>query len=183
LTAIRRSLEANVAAERERGDQPTEAVTTLMNRMDRLIEMTNMGIDDLRGYVSGLKQESHHAGSLLPAVRRFAARFREATGIDVRIEAEQGDIRVNDRLAAEVFQMTAEALSNIRRHTPARNALVSLNASNGALRLRIENDGAINGSTLFTPRSISERAERLGGRLHVERLEPDRISIVVEVPL
>jgi signal transduction histidine kinase len=158
-------------------------VTTMSNRIERLLEMTNIGITDLRNYISGLRQNGDREGSLLPSVRRFASRFSEATGIAVRVDVK-ANIIINDRLTAEVFQMIVEGLSNIRRHTEARNAVIELACSNGHLILRIENDGA---SRLmiedFNPRSISGRAEALGSMVYIERPDSGRTVVVVEIPL
>ncbi|MCZ7572248.1 MAG: histidine kinase [Ardenticatenaceae bacterium] len=149
----------------------------------QLIEMTNVEIADLRGYVRGLKARDGGEDSLLPAVRRFARKFAEATRIDVDVEAK-GDLRVNDRLAAEAFQIVAEGLSNVRRHTGASRVTVGLLRQNGHLILRIENEGS--GESVpapFTPRSITERAAALGGRAHVERRADGGSAVVVNIPL
>ena len=116
-------------------------------------------------------------------MRRFATKFSEATGIAVQVNA-RGDIRVGDRLAAEAFQIVAEGLSNVRRHTQAGLATVSLKCGNGFFSLHIENNGAGGSVPLsFTPRSITERAEALGGYAHVESLGQDGTAVVVEIPL
>jgi hypothetical protein len=95
-------------------------------------------------------------------VRRFASRFSEVTGIAVEVEARD-DLRVADRLAAEAFQMVAEGLSNVRRHTQSPQARVGLALQNGSLHLRIENPAGPDPCAPFTPRSIAERAAALGG--------------------
>ena len=177
LTAVRQELvrdNANVA-----GD------------LDHLIEMTSMGIDDLRRYVRGLKDADERTGgsaegSILSAVRRFATKFAVATGIAVDVEAKEA-IPVSDRLAAEVFQMVVEGLSNIRRHTAARQATVSLECCNAHLILRIQNKGTAGGTqygpeSSFTPRSIVERAAALGGHARVEPHDGGA-AVVVEIPL
>lgn len=149
----------------------------------QLIELVNAEITGLRGYVRGLKVSDGGEGSLLPAVQRFAERFAGATGIAVQVEVE-GDLRINDRLAAEAFQMAAEGLSNIRKHTRAQRATVRLARQNGSLLLRIENESAGDAPfSAFTPRSITERAAALGGRARVEQSKQNGTTVVVEIPL
>jgi signal transduction histidine kinase len=100
--------------------------------------------------------------------------------VDVEAAA---DLHCNDRLAAEVFQMVAEGLSNIRRHTQATQAKIGLLRRNGYLVLRVENEGApVTSPELFTPRSITERAAALGGQVLVERTD-EGTAVVVEIPL
>ncbi|MBI3325998.1 MAG: hypothetical protein HYZ81_04745, partial [Nitrospinae bacterium] len=72
--------------------------------------------------------------------QRFAAKFSEATGIAVHLEAAS-NIRINDRLGAEVFQIVAEGLSNVRRHTSSTQATVALACVDGQLVLRIADAG------------------------------------------
>ena len=149
----------------------------------RLIEMTDGGIADLRRYIRGLKETGEHEAGLLTSVQRFAGKYAEATGIDVRVEADQ-KIRMNDRLAAEVFQMIAEGLSNIRRHTQARQAIIKLACSDDDLSLRIENDNPDGiGVVSFLPRSIMDRATALGGQVRVEQREDGYTSVVIQIPL
>ncbi|HJQ71171.1 MAG TPA: histidine kinase [Blastocatellia bacterium] len=149
----------------------------------RLIEMTDGGISDLRRYVRGLSESGEHESSLMTSVRRFAEKFAEATGIAVRVEAEQ-EIRVNDRLAAEAFHLIAEALSNIRRHTHAREAVVRVACPDNRLLLKIDNDNPDGISPAgFTPRSITDRASALGGQAHIEQKEGGYTSVVIQVPL
>ncbi len=182
LTTVRQRLAESVSGETGSSRQLAETVATMVGRIERLIEMTNAGINDLRRYVSGLKETGEREENLLSAVRRFAAKFEEATGIAVEVEAVS-DFTLNDRLAAEAFQMVAEGLSNIRRHTRSRRARIELARRTDLLILRIEND-LEDGSTLafFTPRSISERAESLGGHVQVEQSE-GRTIVTIQIPL
>jgi len=157
--------------------------SALSGDMERLMEMTNQGIAELRRQVAALKEsEKDREGSLLPAVWRFASRFTEATGIAVHVEAES-DIHVADRLAAEAFQMVAEGLSNVRRHTHAAHATVGLACRDGSLHLRIENDAMGDVPESFMPRSLAERAAALGGAAHVLRRENGATVVSIEVPL
>ena len=155
--------------------------TEVVKDINHLIEMIDAGVVDLRCYVRGLKDGGEPVGELLPAVQRFARRFAEVTGIAIHVKAET-DICINGRLAAEAFQAVAEGLSNVRRHTNALQATVSLACSEGHLILRIENEG-MDGWVPFTPRSITERAEALGGQAQVERREDNGTTVLVTIPL
>jgi signal transduction histidine kinase len=165
------------------GKDPRELIRDAGAAIERLIEMTVDGISDLRRYVQGLREGGDGEDSLLPAVRRFAAKFTQATNIVVQVRADT-EILVDDRLGTEIFQMIVEGLSNIRRHTQSERAFIGLEVVDGRFTMRIENDGA-RGSVPkpFTPRSIIERAQALGGRAHVETFGDIGTSVIVEVPL
>jgi signal transduction histidine kinase len=168
LTAIAQKLEA--------GD------TSAIDDVKRLNEQIAVVVANLRSYMHGLKSASEHESILVPSVRRFAATFQETTGIAVNVQATD-QMMLNDRLAAEVFQMVTEGLSNIRRHTHAMQANIVLGHDDSHAVLRIEDQGA-DGLALapFTPRSITERARALGGRVCVDRHEHGS-AVIVEIPL
>jgi signal transduction histidine kinase len=146
-------------------------------------QLTSSGIAELRRYVGELKDSGEHDGGLVSAVQRFGRKFTEATRIVVCVEAATA-IPVSDRLAAEVFQMVAEGLSNIRRHTSSAWATIRLACHNDSLILRLENANP-EGTTpvSFLPRSITERATALGGNTHVEWNDQGDTVVIIEIPL
>ncbi len=150
--------------------------------VDRLIEMTGLGIEDLRRQVLALREGVEAEGRLVPATRRFASRFSDVTGIVIAVEAE-ADFPLEGRLAAEAFQMVVEGLSNVRRHTQALHATIRLALRDGFLRLSIENESADEPRVEFTPRSIAERAAALGGEASVHTSQAGATVVTVVVPL
>jgi len=151
--------------------------------VDRLFEITASEIDELRGYIHGLKEVSQKEGYFLPAVRRFALRFAEMTGIAIEVEADK-NFRIKDRLAAEAFQIVAEALSNVRRHTKATRILLKIERQSSFFRMEIENNVPEPGppTLAFIPKSIAARAEALGGQVNINLLE-GMTRVEVEIPL
>jgi signal transduction histidine kinase len=150
--------------------------------LEQLFDVTAGEITGLRRYVRGLKEEAGNRDDLLSAVRRYVEQFEDHYGIRVAVEAKT-DINVNDRLAAELIQMVHEGLSNVRKHTEAARCAVSFESRAGRIILRVENEGAGGRPAApFVPRSISERAEDLGGRARVETA-PGATTVRVEIPL
>jgi signal transduction histidine kinase len=155
----------------------------ITNDIAQLMAITDQAIGTLRGYIHQLPGSGERESVLLAAVRRFIGTFTEATHIAVRIEAA-ADLYINDRLAAEIFQMIVEGLSNIRRHTHAGFASIQLARQDDDLILRIVNDGADSAiPTHFIPRSIVERATALGGQVHIDHLAGGATQVTVEIPL
>lgn len=165
----------------EEEDEESEHLDTVRRRVGRLREMTEKGVEDLRGYISGLSKPRGLDGNLLPALRRFADTYTRSTGIRVEISAPE-KFELPDRLAAEFFQIVVEGLSNIRRHTDSTAAAVTLQGSGDKILLAIENDSADNDGVGFTPRSITERVGMLGGNIDIEQKQ-GRTAVRIEVPL
>jgi signal transduction histidine kinase len=154
----------------------------LSQDIERLFNQTVDEIGNLRGFVGGLKEPGKQRDDLVAALRRFADHFSQSYDIDVRV-ACKATIDVSGRLAAEVIPIVHEGLSNIRKHTQATSAIVQLDRSDTCLTIFIENNGGNEGTFRpFYPRSITERAEELGGQARV--LNDGWCTVVkVEIPL
>jgi signal transduction histidine kinase len=112
-----------------------------------------------------------------------AKKFAEFYGIDAQVIAD-GDIPVSAPLQNEIMHIVREGLSNIRRHTSAQRATISLRKAQGQLLVELINDRARQASTRsFFPRSIGERAKELGGRVSVQHRSGQRTVVAVELPL
>ena len=79
--------------------------------------------------------------------------------------------------------MISEGLSNILRHTSAKAAYVSILCENSNLLLKIGNEARGGPSGDFTPRSIRERAQALGGAAFVERGADGYTVVHVTIPM
>jgi signal transduction histidine kinase len=177
-------------------DQKLEAGnTSIRGNVQELLELTNHELAELRRFVWGLRANEERSDVLLPAIERYAERFSLVTGIKVDVEAF-GKVKVNDRLAAELFQIVAEGLSNVRRHAFCRDARVEISCKETSLQLQIKNSrprvggnvDAERGETQelnrsFRPHSIAERAASLGGDTHVFVDEKDYTVVSVGIPL
>jgi len=168
--------------------------TDLLDNVEELLDLTNQELLEMRRYVWGLRAGEERRDVLLPAIQRFVTRFASVTGIDVDVEA-RGKIEVNDRLAAELFQIVAEGLSNVRRHALCNEARVEITCEEGKFLLQIKNrrpeesaslaftnDGVPRETPLFSPRSIVERAALLGGETRVF-IDDDFTVVAVAIPL
>jgi signal transduction histidine kinase len=182
LTAARNQLERACPESKEIPAGVRERLAVLGKGLDELLEMTESGIRELREIVYNLRGGGALNGHLVEAVQRFASRFADATGIGTCVEVD-GDIRVSDRVAGELFRMVEEGLSNIRRHTESPVARIKLSRSNGSLILKIENDIKNSaGFRTFIPNSIAERAAALQGTSRVE-CEKGSCAVIVTIPI
>ncbi len=168
--------------------------TDVLDNVEELLNLTNQELIEMRRYVWGLRAGEERRDVLLPAIQRFVTRFASVTGINVDVQAH-GKVEVNDRLAAELFQIVAEGLSNVRRHALCNEARVEIACEAGRFLLEIKNprpggsgdpgfDGENhNKKTLFTPRSIVERAALLGGQTKVSIDDNNYTVVAVAIPL
>lgn len=150
-----------------------------------LVERTDSVIRDLRTYVGGLKGpgSDQRSNVLTSSVERHAKQLGEFYGIAVDVKIAT-TANINERLAAEIFQIVREGLSNIKRHTNSAAARLRMSSLNGDIVLDIENDSSAGETrSTFTPRSITERAIALGGRVSVNASDGRSTTVSVVIPM
>jgi signal transduction histidine kinase len=117
-------------------------------------------------------------------LRQQAAQVREFYGVDIDI-AMPDEISVSDRLGTEALQLVREGLTNICKHTLAQRGKIKVDCVNGWLRIQIENESPDAGAPAadFVPRSLSERAAGLGGKVRVMQIPQGNTVVHVEIPV
>ena len=166
------------------------AGTELNDRLEQVVGALERGSQGLREAVYDLRlQEERNRplpeslGSLLEMNRRMNPRC------DMRLEVGGGMPSLSiGETGVEVLRIVQEALNNVRRHSGAENAVVSLSAQGGELVVAIEDDGRgfdadATRAGGIGQKSMRERAAALSGQLSVES-EPGKGTMVrVRVPL
>jgi signal transduction histidine kinase len=150
--------------------------------LDRLVDMCTEVIGDMRQFAHRFRNGRQEEAELLIALRRHAGKVRSFFDVDVTLDAQHAP-PISDRMAAEVFQVVSEGLSNICKHTHARSAHVRMALDDGQLAIDITNpvDGGMP-CAHFLPVSIAERVTALGGQLAVEPAA-GRTLLRVRLPL
>lgn len=153
-------------------------------RLAELVGMTEATVRDLRRYMTRLQDDSTLAGdSLVSAVRDQASHYHRFYGIEVEVRCE-ADLVVDSRLAGAALQIVSEGLSNILRHSQAKQAYVALRNEGHRLLIEIGNEAAAGApDPEFTPRSIAARTRSLGGTCVVERDGLGYTIVRVIIPL
>jgi signal transduction histidine kinase len=156
----------------------------LTARIVEIIDMANMTIQDLRSYKDTLREKSLMRGEfLISAIHIQAERLLRFYGIHVEVRGIV-DPNLSGRIAEAAFQIVKEGLSNILRHTSAKESFVTIQSTDTHLLLEIGNE-TDNSSPIkkFKPASINERALTLNGETLVEVNAEGYIVIRVSIPL
>ena len=122
----------------------------------------------------------------------FAVQFSRQTGLRVHFESRVADESVRGESAIHVYRIVQAALSNVARHSGAREAWVSLRAAKGTLTLEIRDNGkgfstdgemhraAGEGIGLM---GMQERAEHLNGSLDVRSSPVQGTVVTLRIPV
>ncbi|MBT2322935.1 histidine kinase [Variovorax paradoxus] len=155
----------------------------LVDDLDKLADMAAKVVGELRRYAGTVRNGLPKTEQvLLMGLRQQAAQVKDFYGIDIAVWV-QGELNVNDRLAAEVLQIVREGLNNICKHTLAQRGAVRVECADGLFRIRIENDADGAQRIGFQPRSITERATALGGTAQVWQGTNGSTSVRVDIPI
>lgn len=150
--------------------------------LDHLLQMCADTIADMRQFAQRFRNGRQQEAELLIALRRQLSQVRTFYDVDVTLEAE-GVQTINDRMAAQVFQIVTEAVSNVCKHTSAKSARVRLAEEDGQIAIDVANphDGGSRPAP-FRPASIAERVQELGGTLDVDT-EAHDTRLRIRVPI
>ena len=122
----------------------------------------------------------------------FAEQFSRQTGVQVHYEGKLADGLFPPEAAIHVYRIVQEALSNVARHSGAREAWVTLGEKDNQLDLEIRDNGsgfearpemkraAGQGMGLM---GMRERAEHLQGSLAIRSAPHKGTTVSVRIPL
>jgi signal transduction histidine kinase len=126
---------------------------------------------DVRRTIFNLKRPTNRSLSTAIVEQTFVIADRAGLALDVEV---QGDVAVGPETQHAILRIVNEAVSNAARHAGARTVSIRISCENEHVVVRITDDGngfdlrALNPRRGFGLRSMSQRAELLGGRLHLE---------------
>jgi signal transduction histidine kinase len=153
-------------------------------RLAGVQQLLREGLRELRLSVSILRERSSASPPFEQAIAELVAES-EATGLRTQITTS-GVIRpLPGAIGFALYRAAQEALTNVRRHASASQAVVHLDYQAQRVRLSVVDDGV--GPTAMPPvgsglSGLRERVELLGGRLLLEVPAQGGFSVSVEVP-
>ncbi|KMS87911.1 sensor histidine kinase [Prauserella rugosa] len=135
-------------------------------------ELSTHTLEELRGLVGLLRSGSCEDDGPSPQVCQIPELVRECQ-VPVRLELETLPEYVPEQVSAAAYRTVQEALTNVRKHAPGADTLVTVHADDTALFVQVRNEppaarrqseGALpSGGYGLT--GLAERARLLGGTL------------------
>ncbi len=163
-------------------------------RVDDCMRLVDQAINDVREMSQLLRPTMLDDFGLDAALRSLTESFSQRTGIAINYQSALAGQRLPDQAETNLFRIAQEALTNVARHAQASEVQVDLTRSNGAVSLRIRD----NGKGMETGRRKSHqqtlssgglgmagmetRAQACGGRLSIESAPGAGMKIEVTCP-
>jgi signal transduction histidine kinase len=161
-------------------------------------EVAREAYGDVRESILGLRTTITPSAGLIPTLTEYLHKFSQQSGISARLvigdDAKHAMPWMEFAPAVEIqlLRIIQEALTNIRRHSQARRAWVRFEADGeGAAVITVEDDGrgfdparlGQDGQEHFGLQTMRERAESVGGDLHISTQPGQGMKVVVQLPL
>ena len=189
---------------RELHDDTAQAlVAVIRNLEDKDAGHSQLTIGDIREQLRRILQGVRHFSQqlrpsvlddlgLLPALNWLASDLTKNYGIVASVSVSGTPKELSSDAELTLFRITQEALTNVRKHSNAKKADVSLEFSDYRTRLRVQDDGKgfdlperlgdMTRTGKLGLAGMQERAELLGGTLTIRSLPGQGTTMIVEVP-
>jgi signal transduction histidine kinase len=142
---------------RELHDETGQALTSILLKLSSAesaatLEETRETLADLRELVVATLQDVRRLAvelrpsalddfGLVPALTRLGQGTREASGLDVQVEARLGPSRLPSEIETAAYRIVQEALTNAVKHARATHVSIVLSRTGDTLAILVEDDG------------------------------------------
>ena len=154
-----------------------------------LAELAHEAYRDVREAILGLRDATRADQTLLEQLERYVQAFSRTSRIPTTLRAESGaDLRLTPAAEVQVIRVIQEALTNVRKHSGARRASVSVRQDAGHTVFVVEDDGtgfdpaAAADGDRFGLHAMRERTESVDGRFTIDSGPGAGTRIVVALP-
>jgi len=156
--------------------------------IEHQVEALKRAVGGLRDAIYDLRLESVRERSLVRDVESIVELNRQiGEGCRFELVVDEGfPAAISGPASVEVVRVVQEALANVRRHSGARRAVVTLGMVDGDVLVEIEDDGKGFGPETAHGMGITgmrERVQALGGKLEVEGREGVGTRVFLRVRL
>lgn len=185
LVALSRRLEALSASN---GLLSAEAA----GRVRELQTATREMIERMRRFSQDLRPSILDDLGLLPTLDELTAEFNRQEGMEAELRVTGDERRLSSEMELTLFRIVQEALNNVRRHADASQVIITVDISDSAVEVAVEDDGKGFDPPTSTDHptaggklgliGMHERARLLRGSLSVDSRPGGGTRVVVSVP-
>lgn len=157
------------------------------------VELLDTVIQEVRAMSHAVRPAPFDEGQLIPALTALARAEAARAGLCVLVDALDIDVPVSHDVELACYRVVREAIANIVKHARARHVAVSVHHDEGRLAVSVVDDGrgfavapvsrqAVGQGRLGLV-GMSERAERVGGRVSIESTPGHGTTVTCLLPL
>jgi len=168
--------------EREGGDHQA-----VVERSQELKQIVDLVLENLHRLAMDLRPASLDHLGLVAALRQYVETISDQHQLAIQFEVVGTIERLAPEMETAIYRIVQEALTNIVRHAQATRAGVLLERRKDSILAIVEDNGvgfdlkAVSGDHLGVV-GLQERADMLGGTIHIESSAGKGSTIILEVP-
>jgi signal transduction histidine kinase len=170
----------------ERGDS-----TTVSRTIAELADLADESYRDVREAILGLRESPGAGAGLVDVLQEYLEKFGRQSSIRTKLVVEGHDLpALSPPNEVQVLRVVQEALTNVRKHAGASEAVVRIELLEDETVISVEDDGtgfdpsritdALEGG--FGLQSMRERIEQIGGTLEIRTAPGQGTGVIGRLP-
>ena len=169
--------------------QIPESAKTLPEQLTELQTQAETLSDDVRRVAHTLHPSILDHLGLVVALESYCAEFTQKTGIKTKFTHRNIRRALSKDVALCLYRVVQESLQNVRKHSDAKQAEVSVTKTKGRVCLAVSDDGVgfetelQSGERGIGLTSMEERVRLVSGRFSVQSLPGEGTRVNVRIPL
>lgn len=209
LQIIKAQEEERKRVAREIHDGPAQSMANVVLRMEfceklmdvdldkvrrelaEIKEIVKSNLQDMRKIIFDLRPMALDDLGVMPALKRYIEDFRKKNDINIEMNFMGQEARLDPVLEIALFRLVQEALNNVVKHARATKVQVKLEMKPESVKVEVEDDGVgfvlervLNDyGTKFGLISMKERADLLGGVLHIVTAPGQGTTVSFKIPI
>ncbi len=161
----------------------------VLQRLEKSIMLINESISTIKRISMELRPSVLDHLGLAAAVEWYTEEFEERTGIKCMLSIVPPDFNLDKNISITVFRVLQEALTNVSRHSKAKEVIINIKVSDESFYMLIKDDGiGIKDEDVTSPYSfgllgIRERIRHLDGTLKIQGYNGNGTELEITIPL
>ncbi|MDI3312061.1 MAG: sensor histidine kinase [Thermoanaerobacterium sp.] len=157
------------------------------DELKNLKDIAHLSLKEVRKIIYDLRPSVLDDLGLIPAVSKYINDFTNDTGINVDFITLSEHKRLKPEIEITCFRVIQEALTNIRKHSKARNAVIRLEFGDRFISIIIKDNGIgfekTSQDNKFGLLGMRERVQILNGKFEINSSPNEGTQIYISIPL
>ncbi len=162
-------------------DNPEAAAS----RLPEMLTVARQAVTDVRHAVRQWTEDDTQLG--LSALRGLTDQVARSAGIACEFRESEHVTQWSKEASVTLYRILQESLTNVLRHSGAKNVIVDVAETQGWIVLTVSDDGSCTADTVLTPgfglKHMQERCRAMGGELTYGPGEPRGLTVSARLPL
>jgi signal transduction histidine kinase len=170
----------------------TQDTTKTTGALEEIASLAHEAYVDVREGIVALREQVSPEAGILGTLEDYLGKFRRQSGIDVTLHVRGGEaVPLSPDAELQVLRVVQEALTNVRKHSGAEQARVTVAPGPGLVRFTVQDNGRgfhLDGlmrdeSHGLGLRTMRERIQKVGGRFTISSRPDCGTTVEISFPM